>query len=143
MFNLTLGQILRKNDVNSSKADKKGMSKDITKEDYTLTEEQIMIHNERHLEAQQKKLDSYTGERNADLSGSLLLIVNKLLTISTAVYKTADSKATTLANGVMGEDEIIAWVKEEEAIMISNEWNLIAGIQQFNEDNRVSTDVSF
>ena len=66
-----------------------------------------------------------------------------MLTISTAVYKTADSKATTLANGVMGEDEIIAWVKEEEAIMISNEWNLIAGIQQFNEDNRVSTDVSY
>ena len=31
MFNLTLGQILRENDVNSSKADKKGMSKDITK----------------------------------------------------------------------------------------------------------------
>ena len=37
LFNLTLGQILRNNDVNSYKADKKGVSKDITKEDYTLT----------------------------------------------------------------------------------------------------------
>ena len=45
LFNLTLGQILRENDVNSSKADKKGVSKDITKEDNTLTEEQIMIQN--------------------------------------------------------------------------------------------------
>ena len=42
MFNLTLGQILRENDVNSSKADKKGVSKDITKEDNTLTEETIL-----------------------------------------------------------------------------------------------------
>ena len=42
----------------------------------------------------------------------------------------------------MSEDEIIAWVKEEEAILRSNEWNLIGGIWQFNEDNRVSTDVS-
>ena len=31
LFNLTLGQILRDNDVNSSKADKKGVSKYITK----------------------------------------------------------------------------------------------------------------
>ena len=32
LFNLTLDQILRENYVNSSKADKKGVSKDITKE---------------------------------------------------------------------------------------------------------------
>ena len=31
LFNLTLGQILRQNNVKSYKADKKGMSKDITK----------------------------------------------------------------------------------------------------------------
>ena len=31
MFNLTLGQILRENDVNSSKSDKKCVSKDIIK----------------------------------------------------------------------------------------------------------------
>ena len=31
LFNLTLSQMLRENDVNSSKADKKGVSKDITK----------------------------------------------------------------------------------------------------------------
>ena len=31
LFNLTLGQILRENDVNSSKADKKCVSRDITK----------------------------------------------------------------------------------------------------------------
>ena len=43
LFNLTLGEIFRENDVNGSKADKKGVSKDITKEDNTLTEEQIMI----------------------------------------------------------------------------------------------------
>ena len=41
LLNLTLGQILRENDVNSSKDDKKGVSKDITKEDYTLTEEKL------------------------------------------------------------------------------------------------------
>ena len=49
----------------------------------------------------------------------------KFLTIYTAVYETSDSKATTSANGIMSEDEIIAWGKEEEAIMISNECNLI------------------
>ena len=43
LFNLTLGKILRGNDVNGSMAYKKGMSKDITKEDNTLMEEQIMI----------------------------------------------------------------------------------------------------
>ena len=43
----------------------------------------------------------------------------------------------------MGKDEIIAWGKEEEAILISNGWNLIGGIRKFNEDNRVSTDVSY
>ena len=43
LFNLTLGQISRENNINSSKADKKGVSKDITKEDNTLTEEIIMI----------------------------------------------------------------------------------------------------
>ena len=79
-----------------------------------MTEEQIMIQNERHIEAQEQKLDSYTGGRNAALSGSLLLRADKLLTISTAVDETADSKATTLANGIMSEDEIIAWGKEEE-----------------------------
>ena len=42
----------------------------------------------------------------------------------------------------MSKDEIIAWVKEEEAILRINEWNLIGGIRKFNEDNRVSTDVS-
>ena len=42
LFNLTLGQVLRDNDVNGSKSDKKGVSKDITKEVNTLTEEQIM-----------------------------------------------------------------------------------------------------
>ena len=45
MFNLTLGKILRENDVNSYKADDKVVSKDNTKEDYTLTEEQTMIQN--------------------------------------------------------------------------------------------------
>ena len=76
------------------------------------------------------------------LSGSLLLRADKFLTISTAVYETANSKATALANVIMSEDDIIAWVKEEEATLRSNEWNLIGGIWQFNEDNGVSTDVS-
>ena len=71
LFNLTLGQILRENDVNSSKADKKGVSKYITKEDNILTEEKIMIQNERHIDPQEKKLDSYTGGRNAALLGPL------------------------------------------------------------------------
>ena len=66
--------------------------------------EQIMIQNERHIEAQDQKLDSYTGGRNAALSGSLLLRAKTLLTISTAVDKTAGSKATTLANGIISED---------------------------------------
>ena len=66
-----------------------------------------------------------------------------MLTISTSVDETADRKATTLANGIMSKDEIISWGKEVEAIMRSNEWNLIWGFQQFNEDNRVSTDVTF
>ena len=65
-----------------------------------------------------------------------------MLTISTAVDETADSKATTLANGIMIEDDIIAWGKEEEAMLISNEWKLIGGVQQFNEENRVSTDIT-
>ena len=107
-----------------------------------MTVENNMIQNERYIDAQDQKLDSYTGGRNADLSGYLLLRANKLLTVSTAVYETADSKATTLANGIMIEDEIIAWVKGEETIMRSNEWNLIGGIQKFNEDNIVSTYVS-
>ena len=42
----------------------------------------------------------------------------------------------------MSEDDIIAWGKEEEAILRSNEWNLIGGVQQFNEYNRVLTDVT-
>ena len=70
-----------------------------------------MIQNERHIEAQEQKLDSYTGGINTDLSGSLLLRADKFLTISTAVYETADSNATTLANGIMSEDYIIPWVK--------------------------------
>ena len=86
-----------------------------------------MIQNERHIKAQEQKLDSYTGEINAALSGSLLLRADKFLTISTEVYETANSKATILANGIMIEDEIIYWVKEEEAILRSNEWNLIGG----------------
>ena len=118
---------MRENDVNGSKVDKKGVPKDITKEDKTFIEEQIMIQNERHIEEQEQKLDSYTGGRNAALSGSLLLKADKLLTISTAVDETADSKSTKLANGIMSEDEIIAWVKEEESILRSNEWNLIGG----------------
>ena len=118
------------------------MSKDITKEDTNLMEEQIMIQNERHIEAQEQKLDSYTGGRNAALSGYLLLRSDKFLTIYTAVDETADSKATTFANGIMSEDEIIAWRKEEESILRSNEWNFIGGVQQFNEGNRVSTYVT-
>ena len=43
LFNLPLGQILRENDVNGSKDNKKGVFKDITKEYNTLAEEQIMI----------------------------------------------------------------------------------------------------
>ena len=101
-----------------------------------------MIQNERHIEAQEQKLDSYTGGRNAALSGSLLIKADKFLTISTSLYETADSKATTLSNGIMSEDKIITWGKEEEEILRSNEWNLIVGIRKFNEDNRVSTYVS-
>ena len=37
-----------------------------------------------------------------------------MIAISTAVDETADSKATTLANGIMSKDGIIAWGKEEE-----------------------------
>ena len=103
------------------------MSKDITKEDNTLMKEQIMIQNEGHIEAQEQKLNSYTRGINASLSGSLLLRADKVLTISTSVYETSDSKATTLYNGIMSEDEIIAWGKEEEAILRSYEWNLIGG----------------
>ena len=142
LFNLTLGRILRENDINGSKADNKGVYEDITKEDSTLTEETIMIKNKSHLESQQQKLDSYTGGRNASLSGSLLLSADNLLSISRAVYETADSKATTLTNGIMSEDEIFAWVKEQETILRINEWNLIGGVQQFNEYNRVLTDVT-
>ena len=72
MLNLTLGEILREIDVNSSKAYKEGVSKDITKEENTLTEENIMIQNEWHMDGQEQKLDSYTEERNADLLGFLL-----------------------------------------------------------------------
>ena len=43
------------------------MSKYVTKEDNTLTEEKVMIQNERHIDAQDQKLDRYTGGRNADL----------------------------------------------------------------------------
>ena len=46
-------------------------------------------------------------------------------TISTAEDEPADSKATTSDIGLMNEYEIIAWGKEEEAILRSNEWNLI------------------
>ena len=42
----------------------------------------------------------------------------------------------------MREDEIIAWRKEEEEILISNEWNLIGGVWQFNEEHIVSTYLS-
>ena len=101
-----------------------------------------MIQNERHIDAQDQKLDSYTGGRNTDISGSLLFRADKLLTISTAVYETSDSKTTTLANRIMSEDDIIAWGKEEEAILRCNEWNLIGGIRKFKKDKIVSTDVS-
>ena len=74
--------------------------------------------------------------------GSLLLRDNKLLLISTSVYETDDRKSKTPANGIMSEDDIIAWEKEEESIMRSNEWNLIGGVKKFNEDNRVSTDAT-
>ena len=80
-------------------------------------EDQIMIQNERHIKSQEQKLDSYTGGINADLSGSLILRADKFLSISTAVYGTADS------NGIMSEDQIIAWGKEEEAILRNNEWS--------------------
>ena len=79
-----------------------------------------MIKNERHIEAQEQKLDSYTGRRNAALSDSLLLRDDKLLTIYTSVDEAANSKATTLANGIMSKYEIIAWGKEEEEILRSN-----------------------
>ena len=42
----------------------------------------------------------------------------------------------------MIKDDIIAWGKEEEATLRSNEWNFIGGVQQFNEENIVSTDVT-
>ena len=86
LFNLILGQKFRENYFNSYKADKKGVSIDITKEDNTLTEEQIMIQNERHIDAQEQKLDSCTGGRNANISGYLLLRAGKMLTISKSVY---------------------------------------------------------
>ena len=76
-----------------------------------MTEEQIMIQNESHIDAQEQKLDGYTGGRYANISGSLFLRADKLVTISTAVYETADRKSTILANGIMREDEIIAWGK--------------------------------
>ena len=101
-----------------------------------------MIQNEQHIEAHEQKLDSYTGGINAALLGSLLLRSDKVLTISTEVSETANSKATTLANGIISKDEFIACVKEEEEILISNEWKFIGGTWQLNEDNRVSTDVS-
>ena len=100
-----------------------------------------MIQNERHIEAQEQKLYSYTVGINVALSGSLLLVADKFLTIYTEVYETDDSKATILANGIMSEDYIIAWVKEEEAILRSNGWDFIGGGRKFNEYNRVSTDV--
>ena len=89
-------------------------------EDKTLMEEQIMIKNERHIETQDQKLDSYTGRRNSALLDSLLIRSETLLTISTAVDETANIKATILANGIMSEDEIVSWGKEEEAILRSN-----------------------
>ena len=99
---------MRENDVNGSKDDKKGVSKDITKKDNTLTESQIMIQNERHIESQEQKLDSYNGGRNAALLGLLLLRAHKLFTVSTAEDETTYSKTTTFSNGIMSEDEIIA-----------------------------------
>ena len=53
-------------------------------------------------------------------SGSLLLRADKLITISTAVDETSDGKSTTLAYLIINEDDIIAWVKEEEAMMRSS-----------------------
>ena len=101
-----------------------------------------MLQNKRQIDAQEQKFYSYNRGRNADISGYLLFRDNILLTISTAVNETEDIKATTLTNGIMSQDEIIAWGKEEEAILRSNEWNLIGWIRKFNEGNRVSTDVS-
>ena len=66
-----------------------------------------MIQNERHIEAQEQKLDSYTGRRDVALSGALLIRSETVLTISTAVYETVDIKATTLANGIMSGNDII------------------------------------
>ena len=71
-----------------------------------------MIQNEGHIESQEQKLDSYTGGINAALSDSLLLRDDKLLTIYTSVDEAADSKATTLANGIMSADDIIIWGNE-------------------------------
>ena len=101
-----------------------------------------MIQNERQIEAQEQKLDSYTGGRNAALSDSLLLWARKLFTISTSVDETDYIKATTLANGIMNKDDIISWGKEYEEILISNECNLIGWVQKFNEYNWVLTDVT-
>ena len=101
-----------------------------------------MIQNERHIEAQELKLDSYTRGRNAAISGSLLLRADILLTISTAVYETSKCKATTFENVIMRKYYIIAWRKEEEAILRCNEWNLIGGIRKIKKDKIVSTDVS-
>ena len=67
-----------------------------------------MIQNERRIDTQAQKLDSYTGGRNADLSGSSFLRADKLLIISTSVYQTFNIKATSLTNGNMSEYEIIA-----------------------------------
>ena len=47
-----------------------------------------------------------------------------------------------MANVIIINYEIIDWGKEEESILRSNELNFIGGIRKFNEDNRVSTDVS-
>ena len=69
------------------------MSKDITKEDKTLMEEQILIKNERHIDAQEQKFDSYTGGRNAALSSSLLIRADKLITISKTVDETTDKQS--------------------------------------------------
>ena len=78
-------------DVKGSKADDKGVHKYITKEYNTLMEEKIMIQNERHIEAQEQKLDSYTGGINAAISSSLLLISDKLLIISTSLDEKSDN----------------------------------------------------
>ena len=55
-----------------------------------------MIQNERHIESQDQKLDSYTGGINAALSGSLLLRADKFFAISTALDETADRKSHNL-----------------------------------------------